>query len=58
MPDDGSELQTVSNLKSTILRSSRPNSTPIRWTGTPGDQVDRHARTPVLVRVAALANLR
>ena len=36
MPDDGSELQTVSNLKSTILRSSRPNSTPIRWTGTPG----------------------
>ncbi len=33
---DGSRLQTVSNLKSTMLRSSRPNSMPIRWTGTPG----------------------
>ena len=32
----GSRLQTVSNSNPTMLRSSRPNSTPIRWTGTPG----------------------
>ncbi len=33
---NGARLQTVSNSNPTMLRSSRPNSTPIRWTGTPG----------------------
>ena len=35
-PRDGSRLQAVSNSNPTMLRSSRPNSIPIRWTGTPG----------------------